>query len=957
MITFHVWIKNKTFENRYYNKLYESIINLVLSKNILVSQKLDETIKYFTEKFYEICFNNLSKNKILIDRKEINLELIKNSLNGLIQIIEYKNSTIIELQFYHLSFLEYFTSQYVVKILRKEDIVLLKEKIEEILNKSKSRTFQVLNFLNGEDINKVVKSSEALKEIYLCSENVFSYLKKSRSSTELHLQNETLKATLCELLLERSGKNLNEIILKKCKIDIKKFFAFIEKYVVNIEKIVIQTDDVNDNNFFKEGFFLQLISLLQNTNLKSIRLNDEDFKIINKLTKYKKTYKIQRIHYKYSCTKTLWKINIYFYENSYEYIRIHRKFNGNGENFDKIFPLLQNSHDFNHILIEYWFIVKKESCKTFFNIIENLKKKKGKNNLKVSLVNCLLINVNDEFFKNCAEYIDNYDNGLIKDNQLYFHSLKKKPNYLIILNKSSNFNIDENSLRPYNIVMSFDKILKNNRIKLSNLPFINETLDFNKQPVNSKKSNKKIFSIISKFIDSDKSNEYKFQLKIDNFILFIKINDICLKNLIWNYLSVNSCSSDNLFSDHTCFIYGIDFFIENSAETDNFKDLCKCIKQCKQLNHVVLSSNDIHCNSLIQFFNSLKMSSSTLVSLKLRHCCLRVLSCLSLSECLKKLTKLRNIDLSFNTEMKSGLQHIFEALKYSPYQLQNVSLVSSFTDVEQIERFCDFLNKCTSLEDIDLSKNRCLRDHFDRICHGLSHSKKTLSKLNFSYCELSAKDHDCIGKLINECERLIEWDLSGNMTMLDGFKEIYNDSEYSLTTLKVCCCSLNEEKCRWLSYVLKKCVSLRDLDLQGNKNMNNGFRIICFRIKSFPFLKKLNLSDCSLSSAQCDELGRALEGLKSLQSFNLSSNKNMGNGFKNICYGLKASSHSLKEVILRDCYFQDTQLKWLLEIVPISVISILQYNNERHVARNNGGEEDRRNEISGIDYSSLNSSC
>lgn len=129
-----------------------------------------------------------------------------------------------------------------------------------------------------------------------------------------------------------------------------------------------------------------------------------------------------------------------------------------------------------------------------------------------------------------------------------------------------------------------------------------------------------------------------------------------------------------------------------------------------------------------------------------------------------------------------------------------------------------------------------------------------------------------------------------------------------------------------LASLLKFCPKLRKLALNGNTNIGESLNNLLHQLEGR--LETLHLSDCKFNKDKTEMLGKSLSNLKSLKSIDLSGNTQMGDGFKEVCYGL-IDSNNLETITLNGCYLNDKQANWLSELIyhNKNVKSIKIYEN------------------------------
>ncbi|CAD5126970.1 unnamed protein product [Dimorphilus gyrociliatus] len=153
---------------------------------------------------------------------------------------------------------------------------------------------------------------------------------------------------------------------------------------------------------------------------------------------------------------------------------------------------------------------------------------------------------------------------------------------------------------------------------------------------------------------------------------------------------------------------------------------------------------------------------------------------------------------------------------------------------------------------------------------------------------------------VAECILLKEINFRFNTRFSEDFKKICNGlqlSSMSLLSIDFSFCCLNSQQICYLSNLLSNCTQLQNIQLANNAMSDEVFQILCNSLKSSSAsLLTINFSHCSIDDSQAYHLYDLLKECRSLETFLLSGNNKLADGFEMICNGLKVSSQSLQNI-------------------------------------------------------------
>ncbi|KAI5097880.1 protein NLRC5 isoform X14 [Silurus meridionalis] len=279
------------------------------------------------------------------------------------------------------------------------------------------------------------------------------------------------------------------------------------------------------------------------------------------------------------------------------------------------------------------------------------------------------------------------------------------------------------------------------------------------------------------------------------------------------------------------------------------------------LTELDLSENTLGNAGVIQISTLLKTPSCKLHTLRLSDCSITEEGYTALAEALRSnpSSHLKELDLRGNDPGESGVKKLIEIQKN--HKLETLRLRNSSVT----ERSCtDLISALTTnpshLTELDLSENTLGNAGVIQISTLLKTPSCKLHTLLLSDCNIKHEGYAALTEALrsNPSSPLIELDLRGNHPGESGVKEIrnlMNDPEYKLKTLRLSDCSITEEGYTALAEALRSNPSshLKELDLRGNDPGESGVKKL-IEIQKNHKLETLSL----LKSADAAEALRSL---------------------------------------------------------------------------------------------------
>ncbi|XP_078022798.1 NACHT, LRR and PYD domains-containing protein 3-like isoform X10 [Epinephelus lanceolatus] len=334
--------------------------------------------------------------------------------------------------------------------------------------------------------------------------------------------------------------------------------------------------------------------------------------------------------------------------------------------------------------------------------------------------------------------------------------------------------------------------------------------------------------------------------------------------------------------------------------------------------HLLASGEDLDVFDLKKYYRSdealgrllpvLKASKTALLS----DCNLTDRCCKSISSALSlKSSSLEELDLSRNKLQDSGVTLLSDGLKSPNCKLQRLRLA----DCKFTERGCAALGSSLKsnpahLRVLDLGLNDLTDGDVTNLCEFLAEPRCGLETLSLNSCRLSAGCCRPLTSALSSSSDLKELDLRGNQLMDQG-AELLSDwlrkPQSRLETLRLADCQFTERGCAALGSSLKSNPAhLRVLDLTGNDLTDGGVTKLCeFLAEPRCGLETLSLKSCRLSAGCCRSLTSALSSSSDLKELDLSWNYLMDQGAELLSDWLRKPQCGLKTLRLAGCKFTE----------------------------------------------------
>ncbi|XP_039509721.1 NACHT, LRR and PYD domains-containing protein 14-like isoform X3 [Pimephales promelas] len=326
------------------------------------------------------------------------------------------------------------------------------------------------------------------------------------------------------------------------------------------------------------------------------------------------------------------------------------------------------------------------------------------------------------------------------------------------------------------------------------------------------------------------------------------------------------------------------------------------------LRELDLSENILTESEVKLLSDLLKHPQCKLEKLGLRSCRISDGGCVVLSSALRSNpSHLRELDLSGNILTESGVMQISDLLEHPQCKLEKLGLRSCHNSDRGYIVLSSALRSNPSLRELDLSENYFIDSGVKQLSAVLVDPQCKLEKLGLRSCYISDEGcADLSSALISNPSLLRELDLSGNDitdSELKMISPLLKHPQCKLEKLGLRSCRISDGGCAVLSSALRSNPSLRELDLSENDFRDSGVKQLSYLLADPQCkLEKLELRSCRISDEGFTDLSSALRSNPSLRELDLSENNITDSGIKQLSDLLKHPQCKLEKLEMRSCY-------------------------------------------------------
>lgn len=964
---FFVYLQKKNLDEDNLYTIYDYILNYIINQNTDVSASDNEEIlqakKFIDDEVCFTCYLNVIEAQSKIYLEQEYYFKARKYLKGLLDDENYCKPEELnkqEIKFFHSSFQEFFVAKHLVYSKNKEN------DINTLLRSNRKKIFKILNLFkqkNQDEYLRICQKIKGIKGLFYCSKILLEEINKIHTSTVVNFQNEYFPDYAMEILVEIHGSKWVNLSLLQCNLNKEKTKILLETYCSdNLKSLILRDSSIEiqwNNSYFIEGLKYFKIKNLQYLEYKNI-----EYKMLTESKKFNRNdiFNSQKISFILHSSKSI--ITLQKFTSSLDEYCIIELYKNNHNLHPSIF--VQNFHILQELIVKNW-LIDEYVINNLFKSIQKRKILKFRQ-IKIYLFDCLLLNVDKEFFKNFSKLISekpqiNYSSDknssknsiLISKNyenscQIFLNPTSKYAPATNLFSKNTSFDAlatDKNLASIVKIDHSIYDSIFNDDEKRCFKELYHIYLN-NSTEVNLFEFSRKIHlkSSVNNFEKLYLNNLNDYDTKLRQCLSFINFE--CLQEIHSSNINLNNYEFfEYLFSKinsqiHTltfknCFIN--DFLFGEIFNGKYFYQIKKLVlksclintKKCivldnffqlnRQLEEFNLSKNSgINSDGFKKIFHGIKYSANSIKIVNLSDCNLSKERAILLGEVLSKFSGLFEINLSFNC-MQIGFKTVCEGLLASSSCLGKINLAGCDLDEIDSEYLCKLLEHCSTLTELNLNYNSRLKCGFRNIFERLKICNKSLRNLYLSSCNIEEKISINLGQLFSSCMYLEKVNLNMNCEIDWSYilKGLESSSE-TIHILKLTGCQLNGSYSTILFNFLQKCSNLNELFLGLNFELEEIFNNTNFyyQHKKILNIRKLDLHACNLRNPKY--LGQFLKACIFLNEINFSWNFFYENSFKNIFSGLYSSINSLKKINFSHCNINDENGKIIGEFLKSCLI-------------------------------------
>lgn len=864
--------------------IYTKILNLI-------NPRVEDNENLIMKEVIKQCFKQLSKNRVKLEFNKTECEELESLIGQLSQITrftdKYSNNSTIE--FYHLSFQEYFASKY---LLKKSKKYLFHQKIEKHFKSvSTKNIFSLMDFIRDEDselFNKILLKSTSVSRQYNLNDEIKSYLIRENTFEIVNLFNE--KPFDDEIILHILQK---QSCVKILKLSIN--FNQISTILLKINQLCTGLTTLKLHfypiNSLQQSIFSDFIKFLD----KVVVLDSLRFLIINGI-------------YFMNFNENISTFSILHPDNM-----LHIVFES--INFELDLSDIIINDDIPFIILTYLqqnskiISILTNSSKYFQILLENQS--------AIFLQDICLVNSTHSYFK-WKKFIQRRHNiKFIYEESNDYHIFNFKSSILTDILQYSFFE-DLQKFQDLETIcfQSIDLYDKNwEIIKIFPIDFSNKikAIDLSHSFVEERL-----------FFFLDKQNLQNLQLLIFSDCGLKEGLRIPFEKMLLKFSVIQEID----FSQNVSL---------NSACLKILRGLAKCKETLRKINFSgcgLKGKNFEDADKVLSVFINISEIDFSL-NPQLNYGCLFIL--LGLRNCESTLKNINFTDCGLSQSNKIGNALMqFSALKKLNFNFCKIFSSGGCINIDKGLKSCrmEFL-LFNNIREIDFSGCEFYGWAFNRLIKGLCNCRYTLSAINFSNCNLNERATTAIDKILIQFFNIKEINFSNNPFLMSGFSTILQglfNSDFCLQRINFSNCGINENHTILIADILHKFVNILEVHFENNISLQSGCLFITKSLaKSRLSLKIINFSNCGLSGQNVMQFDEILSVFLYLTKVDFHDNESLDLACFDILNGLINSKFTIQTIDLSKCnvlrLYDGTFEDWSLKFGFFSLKDINLGNN------------------------------
>ena len=300
-----------------------------------------------------------------------------------------------------------------------------------------------------------------------------------------------------------------------------------------------------------------------------------------------------------------------------------------------------------------------------------------------------------------------------------------------------------------------------------------------------------------------------------------------------------------------------------------------------------LNSLDLHNNNLL-IANACKLLNiMNLIKLDISFNTINGKTADIIAEILYRNTKLEELNINSCDLQATDAVTVFKGMK-SILHLSKFNISHNGINDEAMEELAEILSQNVKLKELDLSYNFLKAKGAITILRGMK-SILHLSKFHIGHNKITDDVADDLVRLLSQNVELKEIDLSCNCLQAEGAISIFKGmkSVFHLSKFNVSHNTITDKAADDLAEILSHNFGLTEIDLSCNCLQATGASTICKGMNGLTNLIKLNISDNNITGEAAHDIAAILSHNKFLEELDLSCNMLGGFGIIQICFSMK----------------------------------------------------------------------